>query len=166
MSEIDGFLLSKINELERKVFELEKRLQAVEERKIVKTVKPVFVVGEEEKVVNTRVERYLFNGESYKKSKLVLAVIKKFVKDHPGITESQLSGAFPSHECKCSYPIVKESTKIPVRHLEPVKRYFTDDEQLIKLADGTIIAVCTQWGQNIQNFIEFVKKYGYKIEKE
>ena len=163
MKEMNDFLLSKINELEIKVFELEKRLKAVEDKNLEKSTSEVI---KEETVVNTKVERYLFNGESYKKNQLVLAVIKKFVQEHPGVTESQLSSAFPAHECKCSYPVVKEEKAIPAKHKGDVPRYFIKSKHLIELDDGTVIAVCNQWGTNIPNFIECAKKHGYKIEKE
>lgn len=165
MKESSEFLLFKINELEKRVFELEKKLNIMEEEKTKKAIKPV-LNNEDGEVVSTRFERYKFNGEYYKKAKLVLAVIKKFVEDNPNITEAQLSSSFPSYECKCSYQIVKEVTTIPEKHLNPVKRYYVNDEHLIKLTDNTIVAVCNQWGQNIHYFIKFVEKYGYNIEKE
>jgi hypothetical protein len=152
------FLLLKINELERKVFELEMKVNSFE-----KTNNDSITLDEEKKN-NTRIERYLFNGNVYKKSKLVLAVIKQYVVDHPNINASELIEAFPSKEFKLStFSCVIKLANIPSKHLNPVKRYFVSDDLVITLKDGTKVAVCTQWGTNINLFIDFVKKYGYEI---
>jgi hypothetical protein len=152
------FLLLKINELERKVFELEMKVNSFE-----KANNDSITLDEEIKI-NTRIERYLFNGNVYKKSKLVLAVIKQYVVDHPNINASELIEAFPSKEFKLStFSCVIELANIPSKHLNPVKRYFVSDDLVITLKDGTKVAVCTQWGTNINLFIDFVKKYGYEI---
>ena len=155
------YLLSKINELERKVFELELKVNKLENS--TQTKQPT---QEEEKKYNTRIERYLFEGNYYKKSRLVLAVINKYVYDHPNITAEELDEAFPSRKFKLStFSCVKKFENIPANHKDPekVKRYFIDEDTLITLNDGTKMAVCTQWGTNIILFIEHVKKFGYEI---
>ena len=163
----EEFLLSKINNLEKQLFELEKRVKDIEARNVVFTelVNNETILAPENKP-NTRIERYLFDGKDYKKSKLVLAVIKKYVSDHPDINAEELDAAFPRFEFKLgSFSCVKKFDEIPPNYLHPVKRYFIDEDQLIVLADGTKMAVCTQWGANIAYFIEFVKRYGYQIKK-
>ena len=45
------------------------------------------------------------------------------------------------------------------------KRYFMKDEDIIKLIDGNMVVVCTQWGVfNIERFITCAKALGFKIE--
>lgn len=154
------FLLSRINELELKVFELESKVKELENSKQIEEhiklneVKP-----------NTRIEKYLFDGKCYKKSRLVLAVINKYVKDNPNISAEELEQAFPSSEFKLStFKCVIKDENIPAKHRKPVKRYFIDEDE-IELKDGTMMAVCTQWGkENIGLFIEYVEKYGYVIK--
>lgn len=167
MSNSEKFLLSKINQLEQKVFELEQRIQRVEGS--IKTYTQVSLfestTGENVKT-NTRTEKYLFDGKVYKKSKLVLAVIKKYVENNPNITAEELEREFSSREFNLStFSCVKEVSSIPEKQLNPVKRYYTDEDSIITLVDGTQMAVCTQWGSNIGLFIEFVKRYGVEIIK-
>lgn len=165
MNQNDEFLLSKINELERKVFELEKRVKALEGEKNILDIVSPDETGLEEGLQNTRTERYIFDGNVYKKSRLVLAVIKKYVDQHPGITVDELNNAFPSRVFKSSYSCVMDVNLIPQKQIKPVKRYFVDET--IQLNDGTNVAVCTQWGYNTKYFIEYVtKKYGFVIEQQ
>lgn len=156
------FLLLKINELERKNFELEARIKKLEEKS--NTIIKITSKDNDNLVeTNTRTERYMFNGNIYKKSKLVLAVIKYYIELNSNITLDELSKEFPSYEFKSSYQCVMDINLIPDKQKEPVKRFFIDDP--IILRDGTNVAVCTQWGQNINLFIAYVtKKYGFVIE--
>ena len=160
MKQNDEFLLSKINELERKLFELGKRVEILEsQNNKLGLGDSVF----EESRQNTRIERYFFEGKVYKKSRLVLAVINKYVELHSGITVDELNKAFPAREFKSSYACVMDVDLIPEKQIKPVKRYFVDEP--IVLADGTYVAVCTQWGNNTKLFIEYViNKYGFVIE--
>ena len=46
------------------------------------------------------------------------------------------------------------------------KRYFSNEQDLITLKDGTIVAVCNQWGIfNIKKFLMVANNLGYKIEE-
>ena len=163
MNQNDEFLLSKINELERKIFELEKKVKALEGESSAANPPYVNCAAPGEDKASTRTERYSFDGEVYKKNRLVLAVVNKYVKDNPGITAEELAEAFPAREFKSSYPCVKVANLVTLKQREPVKRYFVDEP--ISLADGTEVAVCTQWGPNTKFFIDYVtNKYGYVIE--
>lgn len=188
------FLLAKINELELRIFELECKVNMLEESNQDEDVEFEIIPKERQelelqynqnkdtglkveefvqtnvKKYNSRMEHFLFDGKSYKKSRLVLAVIKKYVSEHPSISEEELEDAFPSRAFRLStFGCVRDLNKIPDNHKGilkgSVKRYFLGDD-LIKLEDGTMMAVCTQWGTNIGLFIEFVKKYGYEITLE
>lgn len=163
MNQNDEFLLSKINELERKIFELEKRVKTLEDEKMTaSSIGPNETPSDENKT-NTRTERYSFDGEMYKKNRLVLAVVSKYIETHHGITSDELAKAFPAREFKSSYACVMDISLIPEKQIKPVKRYFVDEP--ITLADGTKVAVCTQWGNNTKLFIDYVRnKYGYVIE--
>ena len=156
----EDFLISKINELEMKDFELEKRLKAIEQINLTSDE----IESSIDLKKNTRIERYLFNGNVFKKSRLVLAVLNKYVENHPNVTAAELSLAFPASAFNISsFSCVKDVKLIPENHKSPVKRYFIDD--LIELCDGTKVAVCTQWGSNINLFIKFVKRYGFDIQQ-
>lgn len=158
----EEFLMSKMNELEMKVFDLEKRVRMLEEMINFQSKIQSEQISEN---TNTRTEKYSFNGKIYKKSRLVLAVITEYVKMHPGISESELEQAFPGSAYKLTtYGCVRNIDKIASNYKDgPVKRYYIDEA--IILNDGTKMAVCNQWGGNIQLFIKYVEsKYGFKIE--
>lgn len=163
MNQNDEFLLSKINDLERKLFEVEKRLKTLEDERTAPNRCDAEERKHDEEKPNTRTERYSFDGEIFKKNRLVLAVVKKYVEKNPSITISELVDAFPAHEFKSSYACVMDVNLIPEKQIKPVKRYFVDEP--ITLADGNKVAVCTQWGSNTRLFINYAKKkYGFVIE--
>ena len=111
--------------------------------------------------------KYLFNGETYGKSRLVLAVVKQYVEDcHPTAFED-LEKAFPSH-LQGSLGVVKliDSVSDKYKGVGGVKRYFVNEDEIIYLPSGERVIVCTQWGVNIDRFIEHaMNKLDYKIKK-
>jgi hypothetical protein len=111
--------------------------------------------------------KYLFNGEAYGKSRLVLAVVKQFVKDHNPETFKELESAFPS-SLQGSLGVVKliDSVSNKYKGAEGgVKRYFVKEGEIIHLPSGEQVIICTQWGANIEEFIENARKLGYEIIK-
>ncbi len=112
-----------------------------------------------ERVKNRDYTKYTFNGQSFGKSRLVLAVIKDFVEHNPTITYSQLKARFPDNlqgkETFTTETIAKQKRD---------RRNFIEPEELITLADE-IIAVSTQWGlNNITPFIEQCRHMGISIK--
>ena len=55
--------------------------------------------------------KYVLDGETYGKGKLVLAVIKRYVKLHPDITVKELKETFPKKEIGASFEIVEPIRK-------------------------------------------------------
>ena len=114
--------------------------------------------------------RYSFNGKTnLPKNRLVLEVIKKYVEDHPNISFEQLNIDFPK-EIQGSLKIVELIQNI---NGDLSRRYFINKNQLIKLSDGKIIAVNSQWGYrnrkgtiNIKDFINTAESFGYSIIRE
>ena len=110
--------------------------------------------------------KYVFEGNTYGKSRLVLAVVKKYVEDHHPATFDELEAAFPS-SIQGSLGIVRRIGDVSDKYkgIGGVKRYFVDD--VIELASGEQVIVCTQFGAtNTKDFVEHaVKKLGYIIEK-
>lgn len=112
------------------------------------------------------VTKYKFNGETYGKGRLVLAVLKQYVQDNPEIIYTDLEQRFPDNlqgskgvfkTCHDANKIFEESS---------YKRHFLKPEELIKIGSDETIAVSNQWGvNNIDNFINCATKLGYKIEK-
>jgi hypothetical protein len=103
--------------------------------------------------------KYLFNGKSYGKGRLVLAVLQNYVENNPEITVSQLNSIFPKHLQGTEMFATETEAKGRVRILNFIK-----PNELIMLKDETI-AVSNQWGRNITKFIDHCKIMGIKIEK-
>ncbi len=102
--------------------------------------------------------KYMFNGETFGKGRLVLNVVKRHVELHPSISYSELEKIFPK-SCQGSrgvFDIIEKANDIYTksgRH-----RHFLKPEELIELSDCTI-AVSSQWGVgNINNFIAQASK--------
>ena len=110
--------------------------------------------------------KYIFEGNTYGKSRLVLAVVKKYVKDNRPTTFDELESAFPSH-IQGSLGVVRRIEEVSDKYkgVGGVKRYFVDD--VIVLASGERVIVCTQFGApNTEKFVDHaVNDLGYTIEK-
>lgn len=127
--------------------------------------------GEKVKVVRDAApakdfSKYIFEGNTYGKSRLVLAVVKKYVEDHHPATFDELEKAFPS-SIQGSLGVVRriEDVSDKYKGIGGVKRYFVDD--VLCLASNEHVIVCTQFGAtNTEKFIDHVmNKLGYTIEK-
>ena len=117
--------------------------------------------------------KYSIDGQEWLgKGRLVLAVIKKYVKDNPGVSYGQLTNAFPP-----SVRGLKRTTRwgcfVPSREARElyvntgIKRHFLKEDELIVLANGEEIAVSSQWGiGNIGPFLARARELGFKILEE
>ena len=110
--------------------------------------------------------KYLFEGKTYGKSRLVLAVVTRYVEDHHPTTFDEVESAFPS-SIQGSLGVVRriEDVSDKYKGIGGVKRYFMDE--VIRLASGEQVIVCTQFGAtNTEKFVEHaVNEFGYLIEK-
>jgi hypothetical protein len=102
-----------------------------------------------ERVKNKDYTKYIFNGQKFGKSRLVLAVFKDYVERNPSITFSQLKAKFPDKlQNRETF-----TTEIEAKQKKD-RRNFIEADELITLVDETI-AISTQWGiANINSFIE------------
>ena len=106
--------------------------------------------------------RYLFEGNVYLKNRLVLAVIKSYIKDNPTITRDKLKQTFDK-SLQGSIGVVEFKERAEERSDFQV-RFFTKPTEQIDLVDGSMY-VCSQWGiLNIPNFIKRAEHLGYNIE--
>jgi len=101
---------------------------------------------------NRDYSKYLFKGEQYGKGTLVHAVISDYAKEHPRTTAEKLQSIFPRKVIHSTFEVVetvKKATK---------GRFFLNPDLLIKTANSKV-AVTSQWSKNnIDSFIDFVKK--------
>ena len=106
--------------------------------------------------------RYMFEGNVYLKNRLVLAVVQKYVKENPSVARAELKQIF-SKSLQGSIGVVENVEIATLRHDCDV-RFFTKDNEIVRLHDGDMY-VCNQWGVlNIPNFIKAAEQLGYNIE--
>ena len=107
--------------------------------------------------------KYTFNGSSYGKGRLVLAIVKKFVEDNPSLTYSDLENTFHKNLQGYGGVLATQHDAEQIYSNTSRRRHFLKPQELIKLSDVTI-AVSSQWGSgNIDNLISKAKELGYAI---
>jgi hypothetical protein len=108
--------------------------------------------------------KYLFEGKSLGKGRLVLAVLKRHCEKKPNITFSELEQAFP-RICQGSrgvFSTFEEANEILTSSGR--KRHFLNTDELIQI-EGSTIAVSSQWGiGNIEKFIKCARSLGHIIK--
>jgi hypothetical protein len=107
--------------------------------------------------------KFMFDGTALGKGRLVLAVVKKHVAEHPGLTAADLEAAFPK-TCQGSAGVF--STLEVAAELfgkSGRRRHFLNPEETIQL-DDCVIAVSNQWGiGNLDRFMQRARQLGYNI---
>jgi hypothetical protein len=115
-------------------------------------------------VSNSRdITQYKFNGETFGKGRLVLAVMKHHIELNPVLTYAELNNQFPKRYqgSKGVFSLVEDANRIYSETGR--KRHFIAPNEIIDISDSTI-AICTQWGvKNIDKFISRAKEFGYDI---
>ena len=120
--------------------------------------KPTSTNNDADSVSTRDTSKYSIDGgEPLKKRRFVLAVVRKYVEGHPGITYEQLKERFPDslsgsplHGVFRPYEDIQQKLQ---NQPDLVKRFFLEPEDLITLSDGTRLTVYNQWGQHFQNFL-------------
>jgi hypothetical protein len=109
--------------------------------------------------------QYSFNGRTYGKGRLVLAVVEEYIKNHNNCTLAELQKVFPK-ELQKSYFVVdtlKKAKNIIQESNRHQGRHFVKNP--IKLNTGEEVVVTTEWGiGNIDRFIAKARELGYHIE--
>lgn len=110
--------------------------------------------------------KYMFQGKQYNKRRLVLAVIRQYVKENPTITYQQLQQIFPKNLGR-TYEVVEIAQKAKaIFKRGGRKRHFINQEDLLSLVDGKEIAVCNQWSKKkITKFLKKAEELGFEIEE-
>jgi hypothetical protein len=112
--------------------------------------------------------KYLFIGITYAKNRLVLAVISDYLKAHPEATFDDLKRAFPdSLQGSPNGVFIRAEQAIDIRNRTGHSRHFLHENEILKTADNIRVAVCTQWGANlnIEKFLERARSLGYDIKE-
>ena len=125
------------------------------------------VKPERTKTQNKDFSKYLFEGNAYPKSRLALAVVTKYAEDFKPSTFDELKDAFPD-ALQGSLGVVRRIDDVSDKYkgIGGVKRYFVKENEIIRLSSGEEVIVCTQWGANIEQFVEHAMfVWGYEIAK-
>lgn len=106
---------------------------------------------------------YTFEGEAYRKGPLVRAIIHKHASKNPKMTFDLMKRDFPDRLLK-GYGVFQSYEKAMEVSKGGNKRYFLNDNHLIKLKDGNI-AVCNQISAaNFEPILAQARSLGYKID--
>ena len=105
---------------------------------------------------------YMFNGGVFPKNRLVLAVVREYVRSHAYLTCSQLKQVFEK-SLQGSIGVV-ETVQLARLRPDYEVRFFARDQEILHLSDGDMY-VCSQWGiLNIPNFIKRAEQLGFQID--
>ena len=142
--------LIQISKLEARVSELEKAKQGSS-------------VGIEIEPSGRDNTHYMFNGRIYGKNRLVLAVVREYVRTHTGVTVQQLKQTFDK-SLQGSLGVVMECNEAKSRSSDYQNRFFVKSDEIVHLIDGNMY-VCTQWGiGNLPNFLHRAEQLGFEIK--
>jgi len=107
--------------------------------------------------------KYLVNGVEVKsKNRVVLEVVKQYIKQYPNISYNELKKIF-NDELQGSIGVIKNESDMirwesDGRKDNRDKRFFTNNQDILKLNNENIY-VCTEWGNSgtLHNFSNFIK---------
>lgn len=126
------------------------------------------VKPERKKPITKDFSKYIFNGETFVKRRLVLAVVRQYVEDYRPATFDELKEAFPDY-LQGSLGVVKLIDEVSDKYkgIGGAKRYFVNENEIIRLPSGEQAIVCTEWGaHDTEKFVGHVMaKFNYNIEK-
>ena len=105
--------------------------------------------------------KYKFNGNTYGKNRLVLAVVKAYL-DSTKATYDELKNVF-ADSIQGNWGVFQT---VEYAEKKDPRRYFLKPDEVLLTGDGINIAVCTQWGMpKIDDFIDAAIKLGYEIKR-
>ncbi len=103
--------------------------------------------------------KYLFLEQVYNKRRLANAIVKEYVQRNPETSYAELERQFPKRIQGSSGVIATKERAEQIYGERGRKRHLLNPEDLIQLADGTIVATCSRWRlENIQRMIEHARK--------
>jgi 5-methylcytosine-specific restriction protein B len=109
--------------------------------------------------------QYLFNGETYGKNRLVLAVVRAYIQEHQPTIQA-LRETFPK-ELQGSFGVFYTEQEFNARKQKSndiTKRFFTNSADRLT-TEGEHIYVCNEWGlDNTTKFVEHSITLGFDIK--
>lgn len=117
-------------------------------------------------------DKFEFKGQTYPKNRLVLALVKEICARKNISNFEDLVKALPDQWHSQGKASKSEIARVVMRLDDVVtkadlnKRFFTKPDERLTLKDGEIAVVSNQWGDNIDYFIDMVKKtYSIDIKR-
>ncbi|MCF6340108.1 MAG: hypothetical protein L3J10_05060 [Sulfurimonas sp.] len=110
--------------------------------------------------------KYSFNGESsLGKRGIVRAIWLKYIADNPTASYEKLTQDFPSDIRGRLFVELEQALEQQKRDGNGLSRYFIEDDEMLHIGDKKY-TISNQWGKgNIEKFLEYASKLGYKIEE-
>ncbi|MDD3139434.1 MAG: hypothetical protein PHX08_10745 [Lachnospiraceae bacterium] len=106
--------------------------------------------------------KYLLDGKRYGKNRLVLAIVKKYVIEHPDSSKEHLMEVFDK-SLQGSLGVIRELKEVKNSYSDYRRRFFVASDEVIDVSNGVCV-VCTQWGkENIGNIIARAKQLEMNI---
>lgn len=113
--------------------------------------------------------KFSLNGADFtNKRRFAWQVVKTYIEQHPSVTYGELQNVFLPEFTSKRLGVVRSIIDMPsdMPESEYPQRYLMKNDELIELADGDIIAVCSQWNpERLANMIEVAKKQGWSVRK-
>ncbi|HTA82287.1 MAG TPA: hypothetical protein VK783_05125 [Bacteroidia bacterium] len=101
------------------------------------------------------------------KGRLVLALVRAYVEKNPKVSLTKLQEVFQSKEIQIRFGVLDDVKVAKSFTKNSVDRFFLKNDDLIKLANGTKIAVCNQWmPESIAKILKLAGPLGFKIKVE
>ena len=111
--------------------------------------------------------KYLFEGERFNKRRLVLGIVKAYVRDHPDTTFEQLEAIFPANLQGSHRVCTTMEDACTIRDQTGHKRHFLEEDEIVRLADGKIAVASTMWGaDNLARFLTRARELGYEAKAD
>ena len=109
--------------------------------------------------------RFSLDGSSFlPKNRFALAVVRKYVINHPTLCYEEIHKTFPDI-WQGSSGVIRQVRNIAPRQITE-RRYFVAPGETLCSSDGIKFAVSTQWKiDNIQNLFHFAKIQGWNVKK-
>jgi len=113
--------------------------------------------------------KFSLNGADFtNKRRFAWQVVKTYIEQNPSVTYSELQTVFLPEFTSKRLGVVRSIIDMPVDMPESEynQRYLMKDDELIELADGDIITVCSQWNpERLANMIEVAERQGWSVRR-
>jgi len=110
--------------------------------------------------------KYLFNDLTLGKGRLVLEIVKEYLKQNPNSTFEELLFKF-NKKMQGSTGVINTVDFIKEKYKKNRPLHFVQKQEILTSSDNIKFAVCTEWKiDNVINVIEFARNENYIIEEK